>query len=322
MLFIGDVEIKGKAALAPMASVADHAFRELCKKFGASYVVGEMASSKGLTMSDRKTKELLSVTEYERPMGVQIFGDDPYTMAKAAYKCLEFLPDIIDINMGCPAPKVAGNGGGSALMKSPGLAGEIVREVSGAVNVPVTVKFRKGWDDENVNAVEFAKIMEANGASALTVHGRTRTQMYSGEVDKEIIKAVKQAVGVPVIASGDVIDGISAREMYDITNADLVMIGRGAYGSPWVFSEVSHYLETGMSFDEPDIFQRLCIMKEHVLLICKYKGESLGMREARKHCAWYMKGIKGAAGYRRMMGTLCTFGDLERVIDMILCDYV
>lgn len=321
-MFIGKIEIIGKAALAPMAGVADRAFRELCKEFGASYVVGEMASSKGLTMSGKKTEELLGVTDIERPMGVQIFGDDPLTMAKAAEKCMDFSPDIIDINMGCPAPKVAGNGGGSALMKNPKLAGEIVKEVCRAVDVPVTAKFRKGWDDSCVNAVEFAKILEQNGAGALTVHGRTRMQMYSGQVDKDIIRDVKSVVSIPVIASGDVVCGVSAKEMYDYTGADLVMVGRGAYGAPWVFSHINHYLETGEQLDQPNIFQRLTVMREHVKLICKYKSERSGMREARKHCAWYVKGIKRAAEYRRMMGSICTLDDLDHIIDDILYSYV
>lgn len=319
-MFIGNIEIKGKIALAPMAGVADHAFRQMCKEYGAAYMVGEMASSKGLTMSGRKTEELLAVTDFERPMGVQIFGDDPETMAKAAYKCLDFSPDIIDINMGCPAPKVASNGGGSALMKNPTLAGEIVKAVSKAVDVPVTVKFRKGWDEKNVNAVEFAKIVEASGASAVTVHGRTRVQMYAGKVDKDIIRDVKQAVSVPVIASGDVVDGVSAKDMYDYTGADLVMVGRGAYGAPWVFDNISHYLETGEILAEPDIGEKLRVMKRHIELICKYKTETFGMREARKHGAWYIKGIKGAAEYRRIMGTLKSMSDLDRVIEMILVE--
>lgn len=321
-MFIGNIEIKGKVALAPMAGVADQAFRQICKEFGAAYVVGEMASAKGLTMSGRKTEELLAVSKSERPMGVQIFGDDPKTMAEAAQRCMEFSPDIIDINMGCPAPKVASNGGGSALMKSPKLAGEIVNAVCKAVPIPVTAKFRKGWDDNNINAVEFAKILEANGAYALTVHGRTRTQMYSGNVDMDIIKQVKQAVSVPVIASGDIVDGETAQKMYDYTGADLVMVGRGAYGAPWVFSFINHYLETGEQWQQPNLYTRLSIMKNHVELICLYKGESIGMREARKHAAWYMKGVKHAAIYRKAMGQLKTLDDLDSLIYQILSRYV
>lgn len=315
---IGNVEIKGWAGLAPMAGVADRAFREVCKGFGAGYLVGEMASAKGLCLSGKKTEDLLATTDAERPVAVQLFGDDPATMAQAAQLAIKFSPDIIDINMGCPAPKIAGNGGGSALMKNPQLAGEIIKAVSTAVNIPVTVKFRKGWDDSLVNAVEFAKMAEANGAAAICIHGRTRAQMYAPPVDIDIIRRVKQAVSVPVMANGDVASGITAKEMYEKTGADYIMVGRGALGAPWVFSQINAYLERGEILPEPTIEQKAEIMTDHLKRMCEYKGEALALREGRKHAAWYMKGLKGAAELRRLSGRLTTLNDLYRLAEAMV----
>ncbi|MDF2567613.1 MAG: dus1 [Oscillospiraceae bacterium] len=313
-LNIGAVKIEKTAALAPMASVADRAFREMCKRFGAAYVVGEMASSKGLFYSDRKTQELLTVTQAEQPMAVQLFGDDPDFMARAAVKCLEYAPQVIDINMGCPVPKVAGSGSGSALMKTPELAEQITKAMVRAVDIPVTVKIRKGWDDQSVNAVDFAKRMEQCGVSAITVHGRTRQQMYTPPVDTDIIRQVKEAVKVPVIGNGDVTDVQTCIDMYEKTGCDLVMIGRGAYGKPWLFEQIRQYFETGKSMEEPDLEQRMNIMLEHIKLICEYKGEYIGMKEARKHAAWYLKGLHGAASLRRDCGTLSSYEDIEKLV--------
>lgn len=319
---IGSVEISGYAGLAPMAGVGDYAMRKLCTEFGAGYVIGEMASAKGFTMKGNRTERLLKVTDAERPMAVQIFGDDPKIMAQAAYAALEFHPNIIDINMGCPAPKVAGNGGGSALMKNPVLAGEIVYEVSRAVSIPVTVKFRKGWDEDSINAVEFAKIMEANGAAAVTVHGRTRKQMYAPPVDWNIIREVKNAVAIPVIANGDVVDVESAKAIYEKTGADYILIGRGACGSPWIFSQINQFFGEGLAPVEPTLYERLAVMLSHMETLCEDKGERTAMREARKHCAWYMKGQHGAAAYRKRMGSLETMDDLIALVDEILWDSV
>jgi len=315
---IGGVLIDRTAALAPMAGVADRAFRELCKSFGASYLIGEMASSKGLLFNSKKTEELLAVSNQEHPIAIQLFGNEPDTMARAAALALADNPDILDINMGCPAPKVNSCGGGSSLMKDPQLAGKIVKAVSSAVNIPVTVKFRKGWDDLSVNAVDFAKICEENGAAALTVHGRTRMQMYAPPVDRNIIRKVKQAVSIPVIANGDVTDLKSCLSMYKETGCDLVMIGRGALGKPWIFSQIDSFFRNGTVTPEPDLPARMEILKTHVESICKYKGERIGMREARKHAAWYIKGFHGAASLRSYASTLSSLDDIYRFIDLVL----
>ena len=303
----------GKVALAPMAGVTDRAFRELCVNYGACYSVTEMVSSKGLTLNDKKSKELLAITEPERPCGAQIFGNDPLTMAKAAVKALEFEPQFIDINMGCPAPKVAASGGGALLMKSPELAERIVKEVVNAVNIPVTVKMRSGWDDNTINAVELAKRCENTGAKAITVHGRTKIQMYSPPVNIDIIREVKQAVKIPVIGNGDIIDGKSAAKMLEETGCDLVMVGRGALGRPWVFKQINAYLEHERILPEPPVIERMLIMLKHIEKLCEYKGERVGIREARKHAAWYTKGLRGAAEYRAKMSSIESFDDLKYI---------
>ena len=315
---IGSLELKRTAALAPMAGVADSAFRQICKEFGACYLVGEMASAKGMHYSDKKTARLLTVREQERPIAVQLFGDEPEILAEAARKALAFQPDVIDINMGCPAPKVAGNGGGSALMKNPALAARITEAVVRAVDLPVTVKFRKGWDDQSANAVEFARAIEQSGAAAVTVHGRTRQQYYAPPVDLDIIAAVKQAVSIPVIGNGDCIDLPSVMKMYEYTKCDLVMIGRGALGSPWIFRQVDRYLTDGTVLPDPSLPEKMKVMLRHIKLICENKGESGGMREARKHAAWYMKGMRGAPAFRKQSGELCTYADAEKLAADVL----
>ena len=317
---IKDLEFNHIAFLAPMAGIADLAFRELCVQYGAAYTVSEMVSSKGLTMGDKKSAQLLTLGN-DRPAGVQIFGDDPEIMAKAAVKCLDFNPDIIDINMGCPAPKIAMNGGGASLMKKPELAYEITKAVVQAVDIPVTVKIRKGWDEESVNAVEMAELAEKAGASAVTVHGRTRQQMYSGSVDFDIIAQVKKAVGIPVIANGDIKDEQSAAIMLEKTNADAIMIGRGALGNPWVFSKINAYLDECRVLPEPSVTQKMAVMLKHIEKIIEYKGEYTAMREARHHAAYYTKGMRGGAKLRAEIGKLERFEQLQELSYRILKEY-
>lgn len=310
---IKDVEFENNVFLAPMAGIADRAFRELCINYGAGYTVSEMVSSKGLTMGDKKSGELLTLGEIESPAGVQIFGDDPEIMAKAAKMCIKYHPNIIDINMGCPAPKIAMNGGGASLMKNPLLAGEIIKAVSKAVDIPVTVKIRKGWDDENITAVELAKIAEKNGAAAITVHGRTRMQMYSGKVDYDIIAKVKKAVDIPVIANGDIVDEQSAAIMFEKTNCDAIMIGRGALGNPWIFRRINAYLNECRVLPDVSINEKMVVMLKHIQKIIEYKGEYTAMREARHHAAYYTKGIRGGAALRKEISTFEHFEQLEEL---------
>lgn len=315
---IGPVTIEQTACLAPMASVADRTFRALCRSYGAAMVTGEMASAKGMMYSDKKTAELLEVTGAERPMAVQLFGDDPHFMALAAEKAMRYHPDLIDINMGCPVPKVVANNSGSALMKHPKLAGEILRAVAGAVPVPVTAKIRTGWDDSSLNAVELAKILEQSGAAAITVHGRTRQQMYHPPVNLDMIRLVKEAVAVPVIGNGDIETPEDAKRMYEQTGCDLVMVGRGSYGRPWLFSQIKEYLETGRYMPDPPLEERLLVLRRHIELLCAHKGEKMGMREARKHAGWYLKGLHGAAGFRRACGALSELCDADALIEEVL----
>ena len=315
-LQIGNVKIKKTAALAPMAGVADYAFRKIAKEYGAAYVVSEMASCKGMVYSDRKTAQLLNVTDYERPMAVQLFGCEPEFVAPAVKIAENFKPDIIDLNSGCPVPKVAGNGSGSALMKNPKLFGEMVTAMVKATELPVTVKIRKGWDDNSVNAVEIARIAEDCGAAAVAVHGRTKNQMYSGTADWDIIAAVKQAVKIPVIGNGDVDTPEKCAEMYKYTGCDLVMIGRGACGRPWLFREIEQYFNgweiTPVTFDE-----RISTMRRQIELLVQDKGEYIGMKEARMQTGWYLKGMTNAAKYRAQCGSLSTLQDLDNLIETI-----
>lgn len=310
---IKDVEFENNVFLAPMAGIADRAFRELCINYGAGYTVSEMVSSKGLTMGDKKSGELLTLGEIENPAGVQIFGDNPEIMAQAAKMCIKYHPNIIDINMGCPAPKIAMNGGGASLMKNPLLAGEIIKAVSKAVDIPVTVKIRKGWDDENITAVELAKIAEKNGAAAITVHGRTRMQMYSGKVDYDIIAKVKKAVDIPVIANGDIVDEQSAAIMFEKTNCDAIMIGRGALGNPWIFRRINAYLNECRVLPDVSINEKMVVMLKHTQKIIEYKGEYTAMREARHHAAYYTKGIRGGAALRKEISSFEHFEQLEEL---------
>lgn len=310
-LNIGGVPLKSHAVLAPMAGVSDRAYRELCVRFGAAYCVSEMVSSKALSFNSKKSEELMEISDLERPCGIQIFGDDPKCMADAAKHALENKPDIIDINMGCPAPKISSNGSGSALMKNPRLCGEIVKAVTAVTDIPVTVKIRKGWDDDSVNAVEVAKICESAGAAAITVHGRTRQQYYKPPVDYDIIRAVRESVSVPVIANGDIDSAERAKEVMDITGCDLVMIGRATLGNPWIFSQINAFLENpNIKIHTPDLEERLGVMIEHIGKMVEYKGEHMAMLQARKLVVGYFKGMKGAAALRNEAGKIKTLDDL------------
>ena len=306
-----------KAFLAPMAGVADRAFREICRDFGAAYTVTEMVSAKGLVMGDRKSRELMTLGS-DRPAAIQLFGTEPQVMAQAAKLCLEFEPQAIDINMGCPAPKVANNGAGSALMKDPQLAGEIIYAVAEAVDLPVTVKLRKGWDKAHPNVVELAQIAEQNGAAAVAVHGRTREEMYSGHADWDCIRRVKAAVHIPVIGNGDIKCAEDAKRMIDMTGCDAVMIGRGCEGNPFIFRQVNEYLKNGKVNFKPTPQDRLAQALEHIEMLVEEKGESRGIKEARKHIAWY---IKGLAGSSRLKGEVFKISDIA-TMRICLTDYI
>lgn len=315
---IGNVKIEKTSALAPMASVADRSYRQICKSFGASFVVSEMISCKGLCYGDKKTAELCTITDEERPTALQLFGEDEEFMGKGAYLLMEYKPDIIDINMGCPVPKVVNNGGGSALLKDINKAEKIAKAVVKNAGCPVTVKIRAGWDENSINAVEVAKRLEQTGVSAIAVHGRTRSQYYSGKADWDIIRQVKQAVSCVVIGNGDINSGEDAKRMYDLTGCDLVMIGRGSYGRPWIFEEVREYLLNGRIIPERTVSEKMEILLRHAKMICEDIGEDKGMREARKNVAWYMKGMKKASLYRGRCAYLNTFADLEMMVQEVL----
>lgn len=317
MKTIGSMKIEGRVALAPMAGVSDRAYRGICAQLGAAYTVTEMVSAKAVQYGDVKTLSIAGLDDVARPAGIQIFGDEPEVMALAAQKLMQHHPDFIDINMGCPVPKVAGNNSGSALMRNPGLCGAIVASVSRAVDVPVTVKIRKGWDLEHVNAAEVARICEASGAAAVCVHGRTKAQMYTGEADWDIIREVKHAVSIPVIGNGDVTSAVAAAAMLEQTGCDFVMVGRAAQGNPWVFREIHAYLEHGMIWPPPTLSERIVMIRKHIGALCADKGEDRGMREARKHVAWYLHGMRGAADFRRQAGQLTTLLELDSLLQRV-----
>ena len=316
---IGAVRLRSRALLAPMAGVTDRAYRELCMEHGAGCCVSEMVSSKALSFQSKKSEELMVISGIERPCGIQIFGDEPSCMADAAVHAMENQPDIIDINMGCPAPKISGSGSGSALMRKPGLVGEIVRAVTAVCDVPVTVKIRKGWDDGSVNAVEIARICEHAGAAAITVHGRTRMQYYKPPVDYEIIRQVRQSVGIPVIANGDIDSAQKAKEVMERTGCDLIMVGRASLGNPWIFSQINAYLsDPDAPLVYPTLEEKLDTMIAHITQMVAYKGESIAMRQARKLVIGYFKGMRGAAALRNEAGKLSTLDDLYQLKEKVI----
>jgi nifR3 family TIM-barrel protein len=312
---IGNVELQGNLFLGPMAGVTDLPFRLLCKKKGADLVCTEMISAKGLLYQNKNTEILMRIAEEERPAALQLFGSDPDILADMAMKIEHRNFDLLDINMGCPVPKVVNNGEGSALMKDPKLIGRIVRKVSDAIHKPVTVKIRKGFDEENINAVEVARIAEENGAAAIAVHARTRAQFYSGKADWEIIRKVKEAVSVPVIGSGDVQTPEDARRMLEQTGCDGIMIARAARGNPWLFGQIKTYLASGVLLPKPDFDELRDMILRHGRLAIEYKGEYTGMREMRKHVAWYTAGYPGSSRLRNQVNDIETYEDLVRLLE-------
>lgn len=317
---IGNVELESNILLAPMAGVTDKAFRMIVKPFGPALMYTEMVSGKGLFYKSKKTADLLTADESEKPVAVQIFGHDADIMAEIANSALEYGAAVIDINMGCPAPKIVNNGDGCALMKSPETAAKVISAVCRAVDVPVTVKFRAGWDDKSINAVEFAKIAEQSGASAVTVHGRTREQFYSGTADLDIIKAVKAAVKIPVIGNGDIIGGGSAAHMLEYTGCDGIMVGRAAEGNPWIFKEISAYLKDGTVIPPPDLDERREVALKHLGLLVEFKDEHRGVLEGRKHMAWYFKGVSGGAVLRTALNKAQKYDEMCGLINEF-CDF-
>lgn len=297
---IRSIDFKNGVFLAPMAGVADRAFRHMCKKHGADGVVTEMISSKATVFGDKKTKELAKISDFERPCALQLFGSEPETMAKAARLCMEFSPDIIDINMGCPVHKVVSSGDGSALMKNPALAYEILKAVVDEVGkeVPVTVKIRRGFDKDHINAVEIATLAQKAGVDAIFVHARTREQMYAPPCEYSTIKDVKCAVDIPVIGNGDIFAVEDAIRMAEQTGCDGVMVGRGALGNPFLFAQLKAYFEDGRMLPPQTAREKIADIKEHMALLVKDKGEAVAAAECRKHLAWYIKGVRGAAALR------------------------
>lgn len=318
---IGNVALENNVFLAPMAGVTDLPFRILCKEMGCGLVYSEMVSAKGILYDNKNTTELLEVDAKERPVAVQLFGSDPEILGAMAKKIEEYPIDIIDVNMGCPAPKIVKNGEGSCLMKTPELVGKIVRSLVESQKKPVTIKFRKGFDEEHINAVEIAKIAEANGASAVAVHGRTREQYYSGKADWDIIKEVKAAVQIPVIGNGDIFTPQDAKNLLEHTGCDAIMVGRGAQGNPWIFKRILHYLKTGELLPEPTAQERVEKALCHAEMLIAYKGEYVGIREMRKHMAWYMKGLPGAAELRGKLNYAETMAEMKALLHEYLKDH-
>ena len=308
---IGSVTLAGRLALAPMAGVTDLAFRKFCREQGAALTVTEMVSTKAVCYQDRKTPRLLALGEDEHPAAAQVFGHEPETMAEGA-KIARAVSgcDIIDINMGCPAPKIVNNGDGSALMRDPALAARVIEAVVKAVDVPVTVKFRKGWDEKSVNCVEFARMAEAAGAAAITIHGRTRAQQYSGKADWDAIRAVKQAVSIPVFANGDVAEPADAVRILEYTGADAVMIGRGALGDPWIFERANALIETGVCPPLPPFAERIGTAVRQIELAAAQKGEYIAMLEARRHVNCYLKYERGLKTFKTR---ICALERLEQL---------
>ncbi len=300
--------------MAPLAGITDSVFRCIVKEYGADVTYSEMVSSRGIYYNDAKSKELMMYEVKELPFVIQLFGNDPEIMAYAAKEAALFSPSGIDINMGCPMPKVVNNGDGCALMKDISLAAKVCESVVKAVDIPVSVKFRSGWDENTINAPEFAKAMENSGAKSLTIHGRTRSQHFSGKADLDICRAVKSAVSIPVTVSGDIVDVQSAKRTADYTGCDGLMIGRGALGNPWIFTEIKSAFN-GEDFTFPDACDKINMALRHARMLCDYKGETVGIKESRKFSAWYVKGLKGSAKLRNDVTRASSYGELKEIFD-------
>ena len=312
---IGDLNINNPLFLAPMAGITDLAFRMLCREQGCGVVYTEMVSAKGLFYGSERTEELMEINPNEHPIGIQIFGSDPLIMAQMVEKISNTDADLIDINMGCPAPKIVKNGEGSALMRNPQLVKKIVSEVSRASSKPITVKIRKGWDDKSVNAVDIALIAEEAGAAAITIHGRTREQFYAGVADWDIIREVKSRLSIPVIGNGDIFTPQAAFDMTKQTNCDGIMIARGAQGNPWLFRDIISYMDKGEIPIQPEPNEKIETALRHLKIIVGQKGERLGVCEMRKHIAWYLKGLKDSSQIKRLINTLTTAAEVEAVLN-------
>ena len=311
---IGNVQLDNEVFLAPMAGVTDLPFRTICKEKGCGMLYTEMINAKALCYDDENTKKMLNLEDDGHPVAVQIFGSDPEYMGKAASIMNQYTNDILDINMGCPAPKVIKNGDGSALMRNPKLAAEVLTAVVKNSEKPVTLKIRKGWDDNSVNALEIAKIAEECGISALAIHGRTREQFYSGKADWDIIAEIKQSINIPVIGNGDVFDVQDAVNMLEKTKCDAIMIGRGSQGNPWIFNRINHYMKTGEVLPEPTLEEKISTAIKHMNLAVAEHGEYVAVREMRKHIGWYLKGLKNSAKYRDQINKIT---DYKEVISML-----